>query len=227
MSFREFVDFIKENNKHILTGVSPDILREEVINNWANIPDYEQGLALVLKDPIKDRHGQKLLEILRGFMESLDEEEIAYIREQSDKSNTSPDNLTTARGYMEKPGKRIPALEGLLDILESVLQELELENDQIVAIRYIITAIKEHIKSTKAKKVEEAKGPGILERVGQAAKKAVGAVVGAVTSPKQTATDISEGFKSAVSTFKESAFAKRAQENKIFQATIGLSLIHI
>ena len=74
----------------------------------------------------------------------------------------------------------------------------------------------EKFSKEEAKKVEEAKGPGILERVGQAAKKAVGAVVGAVTSPKQTATEVSEGLKSAVNTFKESAFAKRAQENKIF-----------
>ena len=197
---------------------------EEVYNRF----NVEENLMNAAKERIFRK--QILIEKKKIQIESLQESKQTKIKNAKDTIKNDPEGLQEMLNQIEEETKLAEE-----NINKEIIQ-LETEISQTYRLKRVklkkdgtpkksssgLTQEQfEQFSKEEAKKVEEAKGPGILERVGQAAKKAVGAVVGAVTSPRQTATEVSEGLKSAVNTFKESAFAKRAQENKIFQATIG------
>ena len=197
---------------------------EEVYNRF----NVEENLMNAAKERIFRK--QILIEKKKIQIESLQESKQTKIKNAKDTIKNDPEGLQEMLNQIEEETKLAEE-----NINKEIIQ-LETEISQTYRLKRVklkkdgtpkksssgLTQEQfEQFSKEEAKKVEEAQGPGILERAGQAVKKAVGAVVGAVTSPKQTATEVSEGLKSAVNTFKESAFAKRAQENKIFQATIG------
>ncbi len=197
---------------------------EEVYNRF----NVEENLMNAAKERIFRK--QILIEKKKIQIESLQESKQTKIKNAKDTIKNDPEGLQEMLNQIEEETKLAEE-----NINKEIIQ-LETEISQTYRLKRVklkkdgtpkksssgLTQEQfEQFSKEEAKKVEEAQGPGILQRVGQAAKKAVGAVVGAVTSPRQTATEVSEGLKSAVNTFKESAFAKRTQENKIFQATIG------
>ena len=68
-------------------------------------------------------------------------------------------------------------------------------------------------KEVEKKQQEKADRPGLLRRAVGAIKGAAGKVKEVVTSPKETAQKISDELKSAATTFKNSAFAKKQGQN--------------
>lgn len=147
MSLKEFKAFILKTYPAVFVDKKKKKgggVASAVAGNWAEWEQYEEGLAHVLRNK-EDKYGQKLLDKLRKFMNSLSEKELQQFQQPVAESTSTSHGLINQDGDMESKKKRLKNLKSLLDVYTSALEKLTLESSQMSAAHYIMDRIKEHI----------------------------------------------------------------------------------